>query len=67
VPFGALDDVATTIASLVKSKTVIDVTNALTGEMKLAVGYTTSGAEELQKKLPNAGTRWGSGLESVSS
>ena len=54
VPFGALDDVAATIAPLVKGKTVIDVTNALTSEMKLALGYTTSGAEELQKKLPQA-------------
>jgi len=54
VPFGALNDVAATIAPLVKGKTVIDVTNALTAEMKLAVGYTTSGAEELQAKLPHA-------------
>lgn len=54
VPFTALDDVAATIAPLVKGKTVIDVTNALTGEMKLALGYTTSGAEELQTKLPQA-------------
>jgi 8-hydroxy-5-deazaflavin:NADPH oxidoreductase len=54
VPFGALDDVAATIAPLVKGKTVIDVTNALTKEMALALGYSTSGAEELQKKLPGA-------------
>jgi predicted dinucleotide-binding enzyme len=54
VPFGALDDVAGTIAPLVKGKTVIDVTNALTKDMSLALGYTTSGAEELQKKLPGA-------------
>jgi predicted dinucleotide-binding enzyme len=54
VPFGALDDVANTIAKLVDGKTVIDVTNALTEDMKLALGYTTSGAEELQKKLPRA-------------
>jgi len=54
VPFGAVTDVATTIASLVKGKTVVDATNALTAEMQLAVGFTTSGAEELQKKLPQA-------------
>ena len=54
VPFGALDDVAGTIASVVKGKTVIDVTNALTKDMSLALGYTTSGAEELQKKLSDA-------------
>jgi predicted dinucleotide-binding enzyme len=35
-------------------KVVLDVTNALTPEMSLALGYTSSGAEELQKKLPGA-------------
>ena len=56
VPFGALDDVASRIrASVGRNTVVIDVTNALTSEMKLALGYTNSGAEELQKKLP--GTR----------
>lgn len=54
VPFGALDDVAATIAPLVKGKIVVDVTNALTKDMSLALGYTTSGAEELQKKLAGA-------------
>ncbi|MGE0867894.1 MAG: NADPH-dependent F420 reductase [Kofleriaceae bacterium] len=54
VPFSALDDVATTIAALVNGKTVIDVTNALTKDMSLALGYTTSGAEELQNKLAGA-------------
>jgi predicted dinucleotide-binding enzyme len=54
VPFGALDDVVGTIAPLVKGKIVIDVTNALTKDMSLALGYTTSGAEELQKKLSGA-------------
>lgn len=54
VPFGAVDEVASTIASRVNGKTVVDVTNAITPEMKLALGFTTSGAEELQKKLPGA-------------
>jgi 8-hydroxy-5-deazaflavin:NADPH oxidoreductase len=54
VPFGALSNVASTIAPAVEGKTIVDVTNALTAEMKLAVGYTTSGAEELQKMLPGA-------------
>jgi predicted dinucleotide-binding enzyme len=54
VPFGALDDVAANIAPVVAGKTVIDVTNALTEDMNLALGYSTSGAEELQKKLPGA-------------
>lgn len=54
VPFGAVAEVASTIASRVNGKTVVDVTNAVTPDMKLAVGFTTSGAEELQKKLPEA-------------
>ena len=32
----------------------MDVTNALDANMNLAVGFTTSGAEELQKKLPKS-------------
>lgn len=35
-------------------KTVIDVTNALSPDFQLAVGFTTSGAEKLQKVLPRA-------------
>lgn len=54
VPFGALPGVAATIEPLVANKTIIDVSNALTEDMKLALGYTTSGAEELQKRLPRA-------------
>jgi len=54
VPFGALDEVARTLGSTVDGKTVVDVTNALTADGTLALGYTTSGAEELQKKLPRA-------------
>lgn len=54
VPFGALDEVARNVDEAVAGKTVIDVTNALDADMDLALGYSTSGAEELQKKLPNA-------------
>lgn len=54
VPFTALDDVARTAGEALADKPVVDVTNALTAEMNLAVGHTTSGAEELQKKLPRA-------------
>jgi predicted dinucleotide-binding enzyme len=54
VPFGAIADVAATIAPAAGGKTIIDVTNALTPEMQLALGYTTSGGEELQKSLPQA-------------
>lgn len=54
VPFGAIDDVVKKIGDAANGKIVIDATNALTAEMKLAVGFTTSGAEELQKKLSKA-------------
>ena len=54
VPFGALDNVAATIGAAADGKPVVDVTNALTPEYTLALGYTTSGAEELQKKLPGS-------------
>ena len=54
VPFGALDDVVRTAGEALSGKTVIDATNALGPDMNLAVGFTTSGAEELQKKLPRS-------------
>ena len=54
VPFGALDDVVKTAGEVVQGKTVVDVTNALDANMNLAVGFTTSGAEQLQKKLPKS-------------
>ena len=52
VPCGALDDVVKTAGEVLVGKTVIDVTNALDANMNLATGFTTSGAEELQTKLP---------------
>ncbi len=54
VPFGAVPDVVKTAGSAWAGKTVIDVTNALTDDMQLALGYTTSGAEELQEAVPDA-------------
>ena len=54
VPFGAIDDVVRDAGEALAGKTVVDVTNALDASMNLAVGFTTSGAEELQKKLPKA-------------
>jgi predicted dinucleotide-binding enzyme len=54
VPFGAIDDVVRVAGEALAGKTVVDVTNALDASMNLAVGFTTSGAEELQKKLPKA-------------
>ena len=54
VPFSALDDVASDLREELANKTVVDATNALDASMSLAVGFTTSGAEELQKKLPTS-------------
>lgn len=49
VPFPAVADAMKTIGDAVDGKVVIDVTNALDEKMGLAIGFTTSGAEELQK------------------
>lgn len=54
VPFPALDDVVKNLGTALDGKVVVDATNALDATMNLALGYTTSGAEELQKKLPRA-------------
>jgi len=54
VPFAAIDDVVKEVGNVVEGKTLIDVTNALDANMSLAVGFSTSGAEELQRKVPNA-------------
>ena len=54
VPFAAIDDTLRELGAAIDGKIVVDVTNALTPDFQLAVGYSTSGAEELQKKAPNA-------------
>jgi len=54
VPFPAIDSALQSLGGTVSGKTLVDVTNALTGDMQLALGFTTSGAEELQKKAPGA-------------
>ncbi|WP_414665106.1 NADPH-dependent F420 reductase [Horticoccus sp. 23ND18S-11] len=54
VPFPALDAVVKNLGSALDGKVVVDATNALTPDYQLAVGFTTSGAEELQQKLPRA-------------
>lgn len=54
VPFGAIDDVLKDAKGTLESKTVVDATNALDESMNLALGFATSGAEELQKKLPGS-------------
>ena len=54
VPFGAIDDVVREAGAALEGKTLVDVTNALDSGMNLAIGFTTSGGEELQKKSPGA-------------
>lgn len=54
VPFGAIPEVVAELGAAADGKPVVDVTNALTADMQLALGFTTSGAEELQKALPQA-------------
>jgi 8-hydroxy-5-deazaflavin:NADPH oxidoreductase len=53
-PFTAIDDVLREIGANADGKVLVDVTNALTSDYQLALGYSTSGAEELQKKVPRA-------------
>jgi predicted dinucleotide-binding enzyme len=52
VPFAAIDDVVKEVGNVVEGKVLVDVTNAIDAKMSLALGFTTSGAEELQKKVP---------------
>jgi len=54
VPFAAIDGVVSDVGNLMEGKVLIDVTNALDANMSLAVGFTTTGAEELQRKVPKA-------------
>jgi len=54
VPFRAIRDVVGELGPTADGKAVIDVTNSLTDDLRLALGFTTSGAEELQKQLPRA-------------
>jgi hypothetical protein len=54
VPFTAIDAAVAEMGSAADGKAVVDVTNALGPKMELALGFTTSGAEQLQKKAPSA-------------
>jgi predicted dinucleotide-binding enzyme len=54
VPFPAIDGAIHEIGDAVDGKVLIDVTNPLTSDYRLALGCTTSGAEELRKKAPRA-------------
>jgi predicted dinucleotide-binding enzyme len=54
VPYPAVADAVREIADSISGKTLIDVTNALGPDFQLAIGFSTSGAEELQKKASAA-------------
>ena len=54
VPYGAVDDALRELGDGVNGKTIVDVTNALTADMQLASGCTTSGGETLQQKARGA-------------
>ena len=54
VPWGVHAQIAKTVGNALDGKTVVDVSNIMTPSFELAIGFTTSGAEELQKIIPKA-------------
>jgi predicted dinucleotide-binding enzyme len=54
VPYENVPEAAKAIGFLADGKALLDVTNALDENMNLAIGFSTSNAEELQKILPKA-------------
>ena len=54
VPYTAIDGVVKSVGNSFQNRILVDVTNALGADMQWAIGFTTSGAEELQKKVPKA-------------
>jgi len=54
VPFSEVEDAAQEIGSAADGKILIDVTNPISKDMSLAVGFSTSAGEEVQKLLPKA-------------
>ena len=54
VPYENVTDTVKEIGSAADGKVLVDVTNAVGENMSLAIGCSTSAAEELQKKLPKA-------------
>jgi predicted dinucleotide-binding enzyme len=54
VPFGEVKNAVKEIGSAADGKVLIDVTNPLDQNMDLAIGFSTSNAEEVQKMLPKA-------------
>lgn len=55
VPWTAHGSIAKAAGKLLEGKTIVDVSNILTPSFDdLAIGFTTSGAEELQKLMPRS-------------
>ena len=54
VPYGAVEATVGELGDAINGKVVVDASNALTPDYQLAVGVTTSAAEELQKQVPGA-------------
>ena len=54
VPYESVMEAAKAIGTLADGKVLLDVTNAVGENMNLAIGFSTSAAEELQKRLPKA-------------
>src|SRR3990170_5239852 len=54
VPYENVADAAKTIGTIANGKVLLDVSNAVGDDMTLAIGCSTSAAEELQKLLPKA-------------
>ena len=53
-PYAATDDVLRALDDAVNGKLLVDATNPLTPDFRLAIGFTTSAAEEMAKKAPRA-------------
>ena len=54
VPFTEIDNVVREVGGAADGKPIVDVTNPLTSDNQLAVGFTTSAAEQLQRKIGHA-------------
>lgn len=54
VPYLQIENVIKGLDPVIKGKVLVDVTNSLNAQSDLAIGFTTSGAEELQKKVKDA-------------
>jgi 8-hydroxy-5-deazaflavin:NADPH oxidoreductase len=54
VPYHAVLETVKKIGSAADGKTVLDVTNTIGANGELALGFSTSGAEETQKMLPKS-------------